>query len=184
MIRAAARGVGGAMLAVTLASFMWTGSAEAQRRPGMDRAQLEQRIRARFDEMVRERLGLTEEEGRALGAVVASFEPARRTLRQEERTLRRAVATLLEDAPGNDARATELLRDLADLRVREARLFAEEQERLLEVLTPSQILRFHAVREELNQRIRRLRGGGPGGRAGPGNGAPAGAFDWSSPPTG
>ena len=86
------------------------------------------------------------------------------------------MATLLEGSPGDDARATELLRGLADLRVREARLFADEQERLLEVLTPSQILRFHAVREELNQRIRRLRGGGPGERSGLENGSSGGTL--------
>jgi hypothetical protein len=51
---------------------------------------------------------------------------------------------------------------MAELRLQEAELFRAEQEALLEVLTPTQVLGLQALRQELGQRIRALRGG-PGG---------------------
>jgi hypothetical protein len=41
------------------------------------------------------------------------------------------------------------------------------------VLAPSQVLRFHALRDQMGQRIRQLRGGGPGPPGGrrPGGGS-------------
>jgi hypothetical protein len=51
---------------------------------------------------------------------------------------------------------------MVDLRAREAQLFAEEQEALRAVLTPVQILELHALRAQIGQRIRALRGGRDG----------------------
>jgi hypothetical protein len=54
-----------------------------------------------------------------------------------------------------------------ELRREEAELFREEQEALLDVLTPIQVLRLQELRQDLGQRIRAL-GGGRGGRPGSG----------------
>jgi Spy/CpxP family protein refolding chaperone len=68
---------------------------------------------------------------------------------------------------GDDAaEARELLDRMQELREEETRLSEREQTQLLEFLTPGQVLRFQALREEMGQRIRRLRGGGPGGPGG------------------
>jgi hypothetical protein len=67
---------------------------------------------------------------------------------------------------------------VAELRLQEATLFREEQEALLAVLTPVQLLRLQDLRQELGQRIRALRGGRDGDfdrRRGPAPGGP-GAF--------
>ena len=63
--------------------------------------------------------------------------------------------------------------------MQEARLGQTEQDKLLEVLTPVQVLRFQAMREEMGQRIRRLRGMGPGGLPAWDPGA-AGSWGWTS----
>lgn len=151
--------------------------AASQPRPApsaADRAELERRVRARFAEIIKTRLGLSDREADRLGEVMRSFEGDRRALRVEEATLRRNVEAFLRAGGDDDARATGLMRGMAELRAREAALFAREQEAMLQVLTPAQLLRFHAVREELAQRVQRVRGGRsgePGARRRPGGAA-------------
>lgn len=64
----------------------------------------------------------------------------------------------------DDEAAAALLRRLSELRQEESALFEEEQAALLEVLTPTQVLRLQALREEMGRRIRALRGGDPSDR--------------------
>ncbi len=160
MMARAARGV-------LLASLLLAGSAQpgvAQRPSGQrpsdeDRAALERRVRARFAEIIRERLDLSEEAAEELSRTLRTFAEDRRALHRDEAGLRRAVGAFLEAGGRDEARARSLIEAMSALREREAELFKREQEALLQLLTPSQVLRFHGVREELNQRVRRLRGG-------------------------
>jgi Spy/CpxP family protein refolding chaperone len=152
------------------------GPASAQRRPGMrgqDRAELESRIRARFGQMVRERLGLDREQAARLDEVVGSFQSERMRLAREGQAVRRRMEALALERRTDDTEARELLERLRALRLEEAQLFQDEQEKLLEVLSPSQLLAFQMLREEMAQRIRRLRGIGPGPRP---PGRPPGEF--------
>lgn len=147
----------------------------AQRRPGMrgqDRAELESRIRQRFGEMVRQRLGLDREQAARLEEVVASFQSERMRLAREGQAIRRRMEALALERRTDDAEALELLERLRALRLEEAQVFQAEQEQLLDVLSPSQLLTFQMLREEMAQRIRRLRGMGPG--AGPPGRPPGG----------
>ena len=77
---------------------------------------------------------------------------------------------MLEDEAG----AVDLLTRMIETKEMEVQLLREEQEALLDVLTPGQVARFFQLREEVGNRVRRLQGrgvGGMGGRAG-GRGAP------------
>ena len=149
---------------------------EAQRRPpmgrreqGPDRVQLERRVRARMAEMIREQLGLSEEEEARLNETVQGFEEQRQQMGRQEQALRRRVEALMLEGGQDQAEAAELLERMSALRIQEAALFQEEHEALLEVLTPVQVLRLVNLREQLGQRIRRLRGQlgrGGGGRGG------------------
>jgi len=163
------------VLAVVVALAALPQSALGQRSPDArpDRAEIEQRIRAQMGRMMQERLGLDEEEAAHLSEVVQAFEGRRRDLARREFETRRQVEDLVRNG-GQDRVARELLEAQSELRLEEARLFAEEQEALLEVLTPAQVLELQDLRQDLGRRIRALRGGtrdrgpdGPGTR-GPG----------------
>jgi Spy/CpxP family protein refolding chaperone len=159
---------------------------------GPDRAQLEQRIRAQMGRMTRQRLGLDDEQAAKLSDVVQDFDGRRRALLSEEQDTRQRVDSLLRNTPDDQAQAKDLLDSMADLRMREAQLFRDEQTALLGVLTPPQVLQLQILRQDIGRRIRALRGGGgPDGGRRPGRppgprpgGGPAGdARGLSSPGT-
>lgn len=135
-----------------------------------ERMELERRVRARMAEMMREQLGLSEEEDVRLSEIVEGFSGQRRQLGRQERAVRRRVEALMLEGGQDLAEAAELLQRMSALRVQEAELIQAEHEALLEVLTPIQVLRLVHLREQLGQRIQRLRGqpgrGRGGGRGG------------------
>ena len=177
-----------AVAAALVAGTLLLTPAAAQQRgmgPGgaqrpQDRQQLERRVRARFAEMMQQRLGLSAEESQRLNATVESFMERRQRLVADEQALRRRMdAIALEDEP-TEAEARTLLARMQELRDAEVSLFREEQEALMKVLSPVQLVRFHAMRERLGQRIQQLRGGmgpGPGGAPG-GRMGPPPSGDW------
>ena len=134
--------------------------------PPPERAGLQQRVRVRMDEMIRERLDLTEEEWEEIGDEARDFEQERGALMRQEQALRLRVDVLILEGSEDDEEAGEILDRLITLRRQELGLFQREQERLLEILSPSQLVRFQNMREQLGEQIRRLRGG----RDGPGRG--------------
>jgi len=162
-----------ALVAVVAAPLGLHAQAPEGRRSGQDREQLEQRIRAQMGRMMRERLGLDEEQAAALAAVVQDFEGRRRELFGLEQAARRRVEALLLEGGDNEAEARELMDRTAELRLREAELFAAEQEALLGVLTPVQVLQLQELRQDLGRRIRAL-GGGRDGRGDARDGRPRG----------
>lgn len=155
------------LAALVAATLAWPAALEAQQRGpqlrrAQDREQLEQRIRAQMGRMMQERLGLEEEQAEDLAGVVQDFDGRRRELFSLEQATRRRVEALLREGSADQDEAAELLERMAQLRLQEAELFRDEQEALLDVLTPAQVLGLQALRQELGQRIRALRGG-PGG---------------------
>lgn len=155
-----------------LSGLLLTAPLSAQdrrdRRPGpQDREAMEQRVRAQMARMIREELGLTEAEYEPVGQVMAQFHEGRRSLARSEQATRRRVEALLLEGGDDTQEAMELLDRLVELREEEAAIFRREQEALLEVLSPAQVLELHAVRERIIRRLRSFRGR-RGGR-GPGN---------------
>ncbi|MGE0159198.1 MAG: hypothetical protein AB7T31_07260 [Gemmatimonadales bacterium] len=186
--RCARRGAAWALLLSTLVPATLVAQRPGQGRDDVDRAQLEQRVRAQMGRLMRERLGLDEAESQRLSQVVESFDGRRRELFAEEQATRRSVETVLRSGDDQDE-AEELITRMWELRREEAELFREEQEALLDVLTPIQVLRLQELRQDLGQRIRAL-GGGRGGRSGfsPGGGSGGGGRgsgrQGSAPPAG
>ena len=139
--------------------------AEAQRGPegrrgsNQDRARLEQRIRTQMARMIRERLDLTDEQAEDLAGISRSFDERRRELARSEQATRRRVEALMLEGGEDEEEARELLTRMAGLREQEAELFREEQDALLQILTPVQVLRMQDMREQVGRRIRALRGG-------------------------
>ncbi len=134
------------------------GPPMGRRGQGPERMELERRVRARMAEMIQEQLGLSEEEDARLNEVVQGFQEQRLQLGRLEQALRRRVEALMLEGGQDEAEAAELLERMSALRLQEAELFQAEHEALLEVLTPIQVLRLVHLREQLGQRIRRLRG--------------------------
>ncbi len=161
---------------------------EAQQRPrdGQPpgegrRARMEQMIRGRFDAMVRQQLGLGDEESQRLQDVLDGYRAQRRDFMQLEQSTRRQLMTLGAEGEITDEQASEALQDMLELREDEVRLFREEQEALVGVLTPRQLLRFVVMREQLNQRIQSIRGGGGRGMGPPAGRRPGAGLDFPEP---
>lgn len=163
------RAVWTAVLVAAVAPLAVSAQGGDRRAPG-DRAQLEERVRAQMGRVMRERLGLTDEQATRLSEVTQNFENERRELFSLERAARRRVEALLLEGGTNQDEARELITRMGDLREREARLFREEQEALLDVLTPLQVLRLQELRQDLGRRIRALGGRDGQPRAGAGQG--------------
>ena len=133
----------------------------AQSRPGdaprPDRSRLEERVRSRIGEIIQKRLDLTQAEAERLSAIAREFEGRRRELSREERQAREEAEELVNAGSGDDAAAGALLERFVALRIQEAELAREEQARLQELLTASQVLELYELRAEIGRRIRAIR---------------------------
>ena len=148
---------------------------------GGQRAEMERRIQARFDNLVREELSLTDDQVEELQGVVEDFRGRRTDFFQRERTTRARVGRLGVRGAGpelTEQEASEILAEMLELSGDEAALFREEQEAFLQILSSPQVVRFILMRQQFGDRIRTLRGGG-----GPGRG-PQGGRRPGSPPFG
>jgi Spy/CpxP family protein refolding chaperone len=143
-----------------------------------DRAAAQDRIRERVILLLRERVGLSDDQMRRLAPISRSFEVRRQTIFREERTTRQALRRELTVESADEARVAAHIDQLFALQRRRLDLAAEEQRELAAFMTPVQRARYLALQEHLRRRaddMRRRRGGGPpggGGRRGPGGGPP------------
>ena len=134
---------------------------------GGQRAEMERRIQARFDNLVRETLDLTDDQVQQLQDVVEDFRGRRVDFSQRERSTRARVGRLGVRGGGGELTeegASEILAEMLELSGDEATLFREEQEAFLHILSAPQVVRFIVMRQQFGDRIRALRGGrGRGG---------------------
>ena len=135
-------------------------SAQARARgPSPTRQELVERIRERFENRIARELRLDDEQREVLGEVFSVFARSRAELLPQRREIERRISDHLTAGPdGAEEDALGLLEEMRALREREAELLREEEDRLLEVLTPSQVLRLQALRDQFGNQIRRLRG--------------------------
>ena len=149
-----------------------------QPRGGGQRAEMERRIQARFDNLVRETLNLTDDQVQQLQDVVEDFRGQRVDFSQRERATRARVRRLGVRGGGGELteeEASEILAEMLELSGDEATLFREEQEAFLQILSAPQVVRFIVMRQQFGDRIRTLRGGrgrGGGPQGGPRPGPP------------
>jgi regulator of replication initiation timing len=117
--------------------------------------------------IIQEQLALSPEEMGALQETMQSFREDRQTLAMEQASLRHR---LRDPALGQitDDEAREILSGLVKAQEEELALYKKEQEALLKVLSPGQLVQFYRIRDEWGQRIQQMRqrrgpGGPPGG---------------------
>ncbi len=143
----------------------------AQQPGGGQRARMERRIQARFDNMVRQELELSDDQFERLQAAADDFRGRRMEFSQRERGVRGRVSGFGPRGGGRElteSEASDILAQMLELSGEEATLFREEQEALLRILSAPQVVRFIVMRQQLGDRIRTLRGGGGPGRGPPG----------------
>jgi Spy/CpxP family protein refolding chaperone len=160
----------GAALGLVFAILLAQGQAEAQggggMRPGARdvpprglggqqaarRERLEQRLQQRIDQVVRERLALTDEQVAKLREAAGKIDADRRGLQREELSTRAAIrAELLAGEKANEARVAELLDRIPKLERRRIDLMEQEQRELAKFLTASQRARYVGLQDELRR---------------------------------
>ncbi len=153
-----------------LMAVLLMGSAQelvAQRGGRASRADMELRVQARFDNLVREELNLGDDQWRRLQEAVGTFNTRRLEFLQSERGTRARVGRL--GGPGGGRELTEeeasaILAEMLELSDQEATLFREEQEALLQILTAPEVVRYIMMRQQQGDLVRNIRGRGAPGR--------------------
>jgi len=151
------RGLGGAILTLVL---MGTASPSVLLAQGggsaldqMSRQELLQHIQRQFEERIAEELELTAEQRAMLPGVMADFARARAELQPRRAAfMARVGALLVSNGPEDEAMA--LIREGRSLRDSESALLLAEEERLLQVLDPSQVLLLQVLRDQFGDLIR------------------------------
>lgn len=161
------------LLAMVVALAAPAMAAAQDARPGQRaerREQLERQVRERFLDIAAERLDLSADQRERLGAVVHEGMRERRALMRESMELRRRLLQAARDDATTAETFESLLARLDSLAAAEHALERREQERLAAFLSPRQRALFLVERMRFNERVRELRGRGPGARrpGGPG----------------
>ena len=122
------------------------------------RKALAQQIRQRWQQIVRDRLGLNEVQMRQLQETTRHFNAQRNTLNQEERAIRIEMRDQVTGAaPTDDKHLAAMIDTVLDLQRQRLELTRNEQRELSLFLTPLQRVKYLALQEQLRQQMERLR---------------------------
>ena len=116
------------------------------------RVQMERRLQERINEVVRERLSLSDDQYAKLRDVASRVEDDRRALRNEEMTTRFALRQeLLAGDKADEAKVADFLERMPRYERRRLDLMEREQKELAKFLTPSQRARYIGLQDELRR---------------------------------
>lgn len=146
-------------------------SATAQGEPGEgQRDSLEARVRARMAQVMRNQLGLNDDQVRRLQATNRRFEGQRRDLFEQERRVRIELRAAIDlgDSTQN-ARIGPLLDRTIELQRQRLDLLDAEQKELAGFLSPLQRAKLYGFEEQMRRRVQEMResGGRPDAGAAP-----------------
>jgi Spy/CpxP family protein refolding chaperone len=154
-----------AVLVLALALSFGSAPLAAQEPTPGTRAQrdsLEARVRSRMGLMLKNQLGMTDEQVRRFQATNRRFEGQRRTLFEQERRVRFELrAALAAGDTASPVRVSALLDRTIALQRQRLDLLEEEQKELASFLTPVQRARLFGLEEQLRRRMGELREQGP-----------------------
>ena len=151
------------------ALLMGAADASAQERPqptrdAAQRDTLEQRVRLRMAQMLRNQLGMNDEQIRRFQATNRRFEAQRVGLFTQEREVRGELRQLIESGDTTQhQRIGTLLDRTIQLQRQRIDLQEAEQKELATFLNPAQRARLYGIEEQLRRRMETLREGPPGG---------------------
>jgi len=124
-------------------------------RPNESRQEMMTRIQRNYEQRMARELGLNPDQLEGVRSIMAEFRTTRGEMLRERFQLRQDLDRHLS-VRGSDAEARRLLDRTRALRAREIDLQRREEDRLLEVISTSQLLHFHRMRDEFSDSIRRL----------------------------
>lgn len=138
------------------------------------RGELEAELRRGFARVVRQRVGLSDDQMRRLAPIAQKLATERARLQLDEREARMELGRILRDTVQADTvKVVSLLSQLLEVQKRRVQLQEQEQKDLAAIMTPIQRARFLGLQEQLRRQMeerRRGRGegfGGPPRRRGP-----------------
>ena len=136
------------------------------------RANLEQLVRQRMAQVIRQRLGATDDQMVKIQATNMKFDEKRRILVEQERDVRMALRDeMLRPDSVRQGRVAELLDRLSKTQHQRVDIQDQEQQELGNFLTPLQRAKYFALEQQIRQRVTQLRQAqqqGRGGRLGRG----------------
>lgn len=121
----------------------------------MTREEMQAAIHAQFEREMVQKMGLDRQTMGAIRNVMTSMVERRRELYQRRRALR-TLSREFHESNGDEAMARRILSETRAIRSQEALLEAEEESQLLQIMSPAEVLRFQALRDDFNERIRRM----------------------------
>lgn len=130
--------------------------------PAPRRQLLEQRLRERTGELVRQRLQLTPDQMTKLQAANRQFEQQRAALLMKERDVRQELRKQLTSGTADQNRVGVLLDQAMQLERQRLDLQQSEQRELARFLTPVQRAKLFGLQNEMRRRAQELRNRQPG----------------------
>ena len=121
-------------------------------------AALQARVRQRLAAVVKQRLGLTDDQVRQLAAVNASYEGRRHDLMVSERQARVTIRQELKRGQSADQKAVDAaLSELFKTQRTRIDLAEQEQRDLAKFMQPAQRAGYLALQEQLRRRVEQMR---------------------------
>jgi Spy/CpxP family protein refolding chaperone len=145
------------MLALVGAMAAWAQNAPAPDGRGNTPQEGQERLIKTFLDHATVELNLTEEQRSGLEGVMRESMQRRGELSRNQVRLRREIMDALANPSTGDGEFNRLAESSLQLKRREVELMHWQQQRLTEVLTPRQALRFMLMQERLAQRIEAMR---------------------------
>jgi periplasmic protein CpxP/Spy len=154
-------------LALPLAGEVAAAQGGARRREriaaqggALPRQQLEQRVRTGMARVVKQRIGLTDDQMSKLRVASTRYDARRRDLVRAERKQRVALrAQVLAGQNADQAQVAASLDGLLQIQKQRIDLQIEEQRQLAEFMSPVQRARYAALQEQIRRRVEGLRAG-------------------------
>lgn len=122
------------------------------------RARLEGQLRQGFAQLVRKRVGLSDNQMMQLRPISQRYEQQRRQLQMEERDTRVSLRASLQAGQSADSKQVdELLQRMVDIQKRRVAILESEQRDLATIMTPIQRARYMALQEQIRRRLEQMR---------------------------
>jgi hypothetical protein len=128
-----------------------------------DRRETMARVQAEHERRMVEELGITRAQGTLLRALLHRYRETRMQIMAERAQIREDLVRHSE-VGGSEGDAQRILDRMRALRARELEMQRAEEEALLDILTPSQILQMQVLRDRFSEQIRQLERSRAGGR--------------------